>query len=395
MEEKQKGSSTALSRLEVMRRRRQQREECCRQLRIKHWELVEEQKARVQAYDWTYGKSPFAAEGGGEGNENGIRDDDNGENGDRRRCAVAGCKSMAVPLTRYCHPHILNDPRQTLYKPRNFILRRFGFGYGFLKSVVFRFGSRESNQVASSSHGSPPRDKKILSNSDISAQQNRFLIPITDVRERLLPLLSLNEQQDANLLCLMNKKRKKYDKKSSGTNGGDHSWKQTEVGRKHGGLAVRLIVGDREIGVTLTQWDETLGVVLKGGTEWKIVVAEQKLREGECVELLAFRRSAIEEKPGETAKLCFLLRRKEYNRSDDTATAEPALQARKVTNINRSEPLDLLISLDLPAYSTLQNGPNSTSKSFIAEAVVKQEEKVCGENGLNLELTLRQPGSGL
>nr|CAD1834938.1 unnamed protein product [Ananas comosus var. bracteatus] len=148
--------------------------------------------------------------------------------------------------------------------------------------------------------------EKILCNSDITSQQNRFLIPITDVRERLLPLLSPGEWRDANLLYLMTKKCKKYDKKSSGTNGGDRRRKQTEVGQKHGGLAVRLIVGNHEICVTLTQWDGTLGAVLKGGTEWKIIVAEQKLREGERLELLAFhQRVAAVEKPGEATELCF------------------------------------------------------------------------------------------
>lgn len=236
--------------------------------------------------------------------------------------------------------------------------------------------------------------EKILQKSDVERQQNRFLIPIADVRDRLIPFLYLDEQRDASLLFLDTKKRKKYDKKESDADGegGDRGRKQTEVGRKHGGLAARLVAGDREIGVTLTQWDGTLGAVLKGGAQWKIVVAEQQLRPGDRVQLLAFRRrtAAVEVRPGETPDLYFLLRRKEDTRGDDgAAAAEPVPEARRIANIDRSESLDLSISLNLPVYSAPRSTPDSAPKT----SVVESKEEVSEENGLNLSLTLRQPAS--
>lgn len=42
------------------------------------------------------------------------------------RCGFAGCKSRAMPLSRYCHPHVLSDSRQTLYKACTFVVKRFG-----------------------------------------------------------------------------------------------------------------------------------------------------------------------------------------------------------------------------------------------------------------------------
>ncbi|XP_078440873.1 uncharacterized protein LOC144710903 [Wolffia australiana] len=39
-------------------------------------------------------------------------------------CAFPGCTRKHMPLTPYCHPHILSDPRQKLYKPCEYIIKR-------------------------------------------------------------------------------------------------------------------------------------------------------------------------------------------------------------------------------------------------------------------------------
>nr|CAD1819949.1 unnamed protein product [Ananas comosus var. bracteatus] len=99
--------------------------------------MVEEVRVKHRDYYWVYGKGPVdageeeeeeAEEEGGKGRR-GRRRRGGGENGaarekgERKRCAFAACKSMAMPLTRFCHAHILSDPKQTLYKPCNFIIK--------------------------------------------------------------------------------------------------------------------------------------------------------------------------------------------------------------------------------------------------------------------------------
>jgi hypothetical protein len=43
----------------------------------------------------------------------------------RNKCGFPGCKVRAMATTRFCHSHILSDPKQRLYKPCAYINKRF------------------------------------------------------------------------------------------------------------------------------------------------------------------------------------------------------------------------------------------------------------------------------
>ena len=101
---------------------------------------MEEARVRFRSYYWTYGRSPEEEEDSGSDVEG--EDNDGGESGkkrDRDRCAFPGCKTKPMALTMYCHPHILSDPRQKLYKPCSFPIKRyalFPWLFFFLENYV-------------------------------------------------------------------------------------------------------------------------------------------------------------------------------------------------------------------------------------------------------------------
>ncbi|XP_026664420.2 INO80 complex subunit D-like isoform X2 [Phoenix dactylifera] len=128
----------ALSREEVLRRRARRVRQLENLYRRKYWALVEEVRVRHRDYYWEFGVSPVVEEGRGNGPENGgvgvgeggglgFREPGGNSNvavkGERKRCAFSGCKTRAMPLTKYCHAHILLDGKQTLYKPCNYVTR--------------------------------------------------------------------------------------------------------------------------------------------------------------------------------------------------------------------------------------------------------------------------------
>ncbi|KAJ3694209.1 hypothetical protein LUZ60_009689 [Juncus effusus] len=119
------GRATALSREEVLRLRVKRLRRLEAVYRRQYWVLMEEIRAKHREYCWEHGKSPLEEEEeeekGGEGEEGG-----GGlglETGDRKRCPYAGCKAKAMPLTTFCHQHILSDRNQTLYKQCHYVIR--------------------------------------------------------------------------------------------------------------------------------------------------------------------------------------------------------------------------------------------------------------------------------
>ncbi|CAL9749813.1 unnamed protein product, partial [Musa acuminata subsp. burmannicoides] len=154
--------SDVLSREEVLRRRARRLKQLAGCHSRQYWALMEEVRVKHRDYYWEHGVSPFEegeedGDGGGgrgrEAGENGGavggavegREDNRmarvgvglglgfgkgegsgGRRGERNRCAFAGCKSKAMPLTRFCHPHILADKKQTLYKACSYVTRRLG-----------------------------------------------------------------------------------------------------------------------------------------------------------------------------------------------------------------------------------------------------------------------------
>ncbi|GAA0164609.1 hypothetical protein LIER_20203 [Lithospermum erythrorhizon] len=126
--------SEHLTRKEVLKRRIHFMKKLKKIYCDRYWLLMEDMKNQFREYYWDYGKSPFVEEE--DNNHNASRDcatgvDENGTmtNGSvsghcpSGRCEVHGCKSKAMALTRFCHMHILSDPKQKLYKPCNYSIK--------------------------------------------------------------------------------------------------------------------------------------------------------------------------------------------------------------------------------------------------------------------------------
>ncbi|KAK6915784.1 putative DNA-binding domain [Dillenia turbinata] len=137
-------NSVALTRQEVLRRRSRRIKRLIDCYKDHYWALMEELRFQYREYYWKYGKSPFKTKQEEQDGQNGggvevIEENGNGNpnsnsnsrlvlgpgDGDDgiRLCAVTGCKSKAMALTDYCHPHILFDKRQVLYKPCNYVIK--------------------------------------------------------------------------------------------------------------------------------------------------------------------------------------------------------------------------------------------------------------------------------
>ncbi|XP_008791758.2 INO80 complex subunit D isoform X2 [Phoenix dactylifera] len=122
----------ALSREDVLRRRLRRVRQLERLYRRKYWALMDELRVRHRDYYWVFGLSPVEEEGRGRGSDDGgmglglgFRKGKSNNNGgvEEKRCAFSGCKTKPMPLTSYCHSHILSDSKQTLYKPCSYVIR--------------------------------------------------------------------------------------------------------------------------------------------------------------------------------------------------------------------------------------------------------------------------------
>ncbi|XP_021321946.1 uncharacterized protein LOC8084236 isoform X2 [Sorghum bicolor] len=140
--------SAALSREEVLYRRRRRLVQLCSLYRAQYWMLADELPARHGEYWWEHGASPALDDEPTPllpPKENGVSagPPENGvvvgplENcavapppvsaaGGRAGCAASNCEAKAVPLSLYCFNHILLDPKQQLYQPCAFPTRKSG-----------------------------------------------------------------------------------------------------------------------------------------------------------------------------------------------------------------------------------------------------------------------------
>ncbi|XP_066359686.1 uncharacterized protein [Miscanthus floridulus] len=135
--------SAALSREEVLCRRRRRLVQLCSLYRAQYWVLADELPARHGEYWWEHGASPALDDEPPHAlppplllpKENGVSagPPENGvvvdplENcavappvsaaGGRAGCAASNCEAKAMPLSLYCFNHILLDPKQQLYQP--------------------------------------------------------------------------------------------------------------------------------------------------------------------------------------------------------------------------------------------------------------------------------------
>lgn len=112
-----------LERAEVLRRRSRHVHLLASTYMRHYWSLVEELRTKHRDYYWEYGQSPI--EKRGVKRQEASTEDEIGTGEERKKCAFSGCKAKAMALTRFCHQHILADPKQTLYKPCNFVIKRY------------------------------------------------------------------------------------------------------------------------------------------------------------------------------------------------------------------------------------------------------------------------------
>lgn len=115
-------TASRLERAEVLRRRSRSLHHLASTYRRHYWSLIEDLRIKHRDYYWEYGKSPLEKRKF-RGQEDST-DDELGTGGERMKCGFSGCKAKAMALTRFCHQHILADPKQTLYKPCNFVIKR-------------------------------------------------------------------------------------------------------------------------------------------------------------------------------------------------------------------------------------------------------------------------------
>ncbi|KAJ1385834.1 putative DNA-binding domain [Sesbania bispinosa] len=106
-------SASHLSRPELLKRRFHNLNHLSKCYRDLYWVLMEDLKILYRHYLWDYGLTPFK-----ESQTNNIPTDS-----DVVRCAFVGCKLKAMPLTTFCHLHILSDSKQKLYKPCNYVIK--------------------------------------------------------------------------------------------------------------------------------------------------------------------------------------------------------------------------------------------------------------------------------
>ncbi|KAJ0644749.1 putative DNA-binding domain, KAT8 regulatory NSL complex subunit 2 [Helianthus annuus] len=137
--------SELLARDEVLKRRSRRLKQLARVYKDHYWCMMEELKLKYRKYYWEYGKSPYQ-----ENNESVVEiEGKNGDDselglgleaggGELTRCAVHGCKTKAMALTKFCHAHILSDSKQKLYMGCSYVIKR----YPFIR-LLFRFSCFE------------------------------------------------------------------------------------------------------------------------------------------------------------------------------------------------------------------------------------------------------------
>ncbi|KAG2720903.1 hypothetical protein I3760_02G056000 [Carya illinoinensis] len=129
-----------LTRQQLLRRRSRYLKQLSKSYRGHYWALMEELKIKFREYYWEYGVSPFKQEqqqhvsereiesghleGSGENNNNSNVNLDLKCN---QRCVFVGCKLKAMPLTSFCHLHILSDSNQKLYKACGYVIKSVHF----------------------------------------------------------------------------------------------------------------------------------------------------------------------------------------------------------------------------------------------------------------------------
>jgi hypothetical protein len=151
-------------------------------------------------------------------------------------------------------------------------------------------------------------DTKVVTGTDLDAHQNRFRLPTNGVLQRLLPLLTLEELEAANLLYDPEPRAKQLppppgpDKngaadaanESSSSQqqqaAGEKKKKKKKRGRVHGGLPVRLV--DLAAGFSwelqMSRWESSHGTVVQG-EGYLDFIRRCSFKQGDVVEMWAFK----------------------------------------------------------------------------------------------------------
>ncbi|KAK8968684.1 hypothetical protein KSP40_PGU021681 [Platanthera guangdongensis] len=117
--------------------------------------------------------------------------------------------------------------------------------------------------------------------SDISDQQNRLLIRSQVVAERIMPMMTGEEIEAANLTADTKKRRRLYN------DGGEAG--ERKQGQEHGGLEVMVYNRDGwGCWLSLTRGDASKASVLKGGN-YREFRHRSFFTAGDTVEMWAFR----------------------------------------------------------------------------------------------------------
>lgn len=135
-----------LTRPELLRRRSHHLKQLSKCYKDHYWALMEELKSQYRHYYWEFGISPFQLQQPQkqlqENNNNYLIVEGSGENVSNRnknnnnpRCLFVGCKLKTMALTSFCHLHILSDSKQKLYKPCDYVIKRYSVFFFFLFSV--------------------------------------------------------------------------------------------------------------------------------------------------------------------------------------------------------------------------------------------------------------------
>ncbi|WVZ97732.1 hypothetical protein U9M48_043246 [Paspalum notatum var. saurae] len=144
-------TAEALTREEVLRRRRRRAARLAGVYRRLYWAMAEEVRARNRQYVWDLARSPLEAEQPppppGAPIPAVVESPRPAPVPRRKKCGFTGCKVRAMATTRFCHSHILSDPKQMLYKPCAYITKRF-VSYRFLLHPTLRLIRRKSLTLA-------------------------------------------------------------------------------------------------------------------------------------------------------------------------------------------------------------------------------------------------------
>ena len=147
--------SHVLTSEEVIQRRTRRLEQLMKVYRAQYWGLLEEMRSKYRRFYLRHGKSGWrwdnedgvgvsrseqnhgeqaaAAAGGGGGrelNSNSVAGEMKEPHAPEKpgneimRCGAQGCNNKPLLLSVYCYAHVLLEPRQRLYRPCSYVVRR-------------------------------------------------------------------------------------------------------------------------------------------------------------------------------------------------------------------------------------------------------------------------------